>query len=100
MKESMAKDKARISWLKEGDRNTAFVHASITVRRKQNTTTLQCDDGIVTTDNSIIGSAALDYYQRLFNQYTAPPHCSRMEVIHPIVSDTMNDMLTGIPDIK
>lgn len=40
MKESIAKEKARISWLKDGDRNTAFFHESIRARCKQNQMTL------------------------------------------------------------
>lgn len=69
--EAMARDKARITWLKEGDRNTAFFHASIKARRIQNNQIqFQREDGNFTTDRDTIGQAAVEYYQNLFNQYT------------------------------
>lgn len=70
MKEAMAKDKARISWLKEGDRNSAFFHASIKARRVRNSFQLRRPDGSLTKDRDEIGKEAVAYYERLFNQYT------------------------------
>lgn len=43
LKESMTKDKARIGWLQEGERNSAFFHASIKARRIRNYFQLQIE---------------------------------------------------------
>lgn len=98
MKEAMARDEARISWLKEGDRNTAFFHAAIRVRRKQNSMTPQRNDGIDTTNSSDIVNEALLYYQTLFNKYTPPPSNESMKIIENSVTDQIKESISGIPD--
>lgn len=65
-KEELAREKSRISWLKEGDRNTAFYHAAIG-------TLPSTRDGALSLDSKEIGEAATKFYHDLFSGYTAPP---------------------------
>lgn len=68
MKEAMAKEKARIYWLREGDRNTTLFHASIKARRKQNKMILHREDGTSTFNSLDVRAAVVEYYRNLFNK--------------------------------
>lgn len=98
VKESLATDKAMISWLKEGDGNTAYFHASIRARRKQNHMSLQRPDGSSTDDALDIGKSVVEYYQNHFNQYTPPPPMDNMRVLPSLVTDQMNTYIISIPN--
>lgn len=51
--DDMLRDKARIKWTAEGDRNTKFYYAFSKARRTKNHMFLQCDDGSM-TDGGIL----------------------------------------------
>lgn len=61
LNECLARDKARVSWLKDGSRNTAFFHAMIKARRVQNNITFTREDGTVSIDPNDIGQVAVEY---------------------------------------
>ena len=58
--------KAKIDWLKEGDCNTSFFHASIKQRMRQNRIlSIEQSDGSRTHDPKQITSAFLEFYKEL-----------------------------------
>nr|XP_027100420.1 uncharacterized protein LOC113719410 [Coffea arabica] len=59
--------KARTRWLKEGDKNTAFFHASVMKARKQRQITcLQKDNGQWCTNEQEVHEEICGYYKQLF----------------------------------
>ena len=75
--------KARLSWLQEGDKNTKYFHAVVKGRRKRNKIgNLQREDGSWTTNDQEIAHEIAAYYKQLFKS-------SRI--------DCLDDMLDGIP---
>jgi hypothetical protein len=65
--EIMARQRSRVDWLREGDRNTAFFHARATARRRTNKiTVLVKDDGTRCTDQEGIKKLAGKFYEDLF----------------------------------
>lgn len=95
--ECMARDKARVSWLKDGNRNTAFFHAMIKARRVNNKMTLTQSDGTTTTDPDIIGQAAVEYFTKLFNGRNPPPTTEDLDCIKPYINETDGISLTCLP---
>ena len=66
--EVMAKQRSRISWLREGDRNTEFFQAKAKARSRTNRIKqLKDDDGRVFTEQVDKERLACDFYQRLFS---------------------------------
>lgn len=60
--------KARSSWIREGDRNTRFFHVSTLVRRSFNRVDrIRTDEGVWISDHNALKSNALDYYKSLFS---------------------------------
>ena len=60
--------KSRVTWLKEGDKNSQFFHASVKDRRRRNRmSNVQRDDGIWTKSEKEIGKEVASYYQQLFD---------------------------------
>lgn len=94
----MARDKARISWLKDGNRNTAFFHATIKARRKQSNMTLSRSNGSITTNPSEIGHEAVNYYSNLFNGYNPPPSLEDLDCITTSVTRDETDRITTLPN--
>jgi hypothetical protein len=65
--EIMARQRSRVEWLKEGDRNTAFFHSKATARRKTNKIeSLIREDGSVCTEESEIKGMVHSWCEKLF----------------------------------
>lgn len=73
--ETMEKQRSRIEWLKEGDRNTAFFQTKSKERARTNRiNALRLEDGAVVSTQEEIETAALAFYSSLF---------TRQEVLDP-----------------
>ena len=66
--ESRSRQQSRICWLREGDANTAFFHASVRARHSRNTIRNLDHQGNLLNDNLSITQAFRDHYLALFNQ--------------------------------
>ena len=65
--ETMERQRSRITWLREGDRNTEFFQAKAKVRGRSNRIKLlTTEDGRVLTEQEDLERMACDFYQRLF----------------------------------
>ena len=79
--------KARLQWLREGDKNSKYFHAVVNGRRRANRMNqLQKGDGSWTKSEQEIGQEIAKYYRQLF---TASIAAAREDSIHEI--------LEGIP---
>jgi hypothetical protein len=65
--EIMEKQRSRLDWLKDGDRNTALFQAKAKERSRRNEiNALQRDDGVLVTKQEDIELCAMEFYQALF----------------------------------
>jgi len=66
--EIMERQRARLDWLKDGDRNTAMFQAKSRARAKRNTImALRREDGLMATEQAEIEEIATNYYRQLFS---------------------------------
>lgn len=66
--ESMWQQRARVTWITEGDRNTRFYHAMANQHRMTNMINeIHSDNGMIFTDNNGIGLAFVSYFSDLNN---------------------------------
>jgi hypothetical protein len=67
--EVMEKQRSRIEWLREGDRNTSFFQARSKERVRINRiSALRRDDGYIATTQEELESTALEFYSKLFTR--------------------------------
>ena len=65
--ERMWRQRARITYIKEGDRNTRFFHCRATQRKRRNSiTSIRNQANEVCTDKEQIVATFVEYYQHLF----------------------------------
>jgi hypothetical protein len=92
--EIMVRQRSRVDWLREGDRNTAFFHAKATARKKANRiASLQHENGTLCSDQEEIKGMVHGFYEDLF---TAEPLASMdivLEAVPEKVKDYMNEDL-------
>jgi hypothetical protein len=92
--ETMMKQRSRVQWLAEGDRNTSFFHARARERARSNKiTSLKNDDGNFVSSQSELESLASNFYSSLFTaqEQTTPEVITQF--IQPKVSEVMNERL-------
>ncbi|CAN1159468.1 hypothetical protein LINPERPRIM_LOCUS20433 [Linum perenne] len=64
--ESFYRQKARVHWITEGDKNTGYFHKSMKARHARNLISVtKKNDGSLCTSVDQIASEAIDFYQRL-----------------------------------
>ncbi|KAL9672201.1 hypothetical protein QQ045_028451 [Rhodiola kirilowii] len=93
-------EKAKVSWYKDGDRNSSFFHASIKERRAQNTIKLELEDGSISDDGDVIGLRAAQYFNNLFGDLPASGDIQLTDLVQKVISDDENDCLSVIPDLE
>ncbi|KAL9672810.1 hypothetical protein QQ045_029062 [Rhodiola kirilowii] len=92
----MLEEKAKITWLKEGDRNTQFFHASIRARRSQNAIKLELEDGSFTDYGDYVGQQAANYFNKLFGEF---PKSGFFEGLH-IPNSISSTNIVLLPKVK
>ncbi|GKV29515.1 hypothetical protein SLEP1_g38441 [Rubroshorea leprosula] len=72
--EVLWKQRSRVQWLKKGDKNTAFFHNRVSVRRKKNHIAGLLDDrGSLVTDKTGVEGLCIKYFRDVFtSKYTGP----------------------------
>ncbi|XP_061993341.1 uncharacterized protein LOC133711201 [Rosa rugosa] len=63
---TLLRDKSRIRWLKDGDRNTTFLHNMVKVRRLQNSITSLLVEDRVHNDQAAIATHAVQHFESCF----------------------------------
>lgn len=90
----MEKQRSRISWLKDGDRNTKLFQVRSKERSKCNhISALRSADGVLVTDQKDIEGLANDFYKALFS---AQPDLDVEGVLAHVparVTEPMNEIL-------
>ncbi|KAL9663610.1 hypothetical protein QQ045_019001 [Rhodiola kirilowii] len=96
----MLEEKAKVSWYKDGDRNSSFFHASIKAKRAQNTIKLELEDGSISDDGDVIGLRASQYFNNLFGELSASGDIHLTDLVKKVISDDDNASLSVIPDLE
>lgn len=91
--EIMARQRSRVDWLHEGDRNTSFFHARASARRRTNKIKyLLKPDGSKCEDQHEMENMARCFYMNLFS--TEPQRASSvLETIRTYIDQQTNDFL-------
>ncbi|XP_059064720.1 uncharacterized protein LOC131044660 [Cryptomeria japonica] len=91
------KQKSRIDWLQEGDRNTAFFHNSVKARRQGNSiSSLVSHDGAQLSSSADISREAVNYFSNLFSREDIAARAEEgaiLDCIPQLVSAEMNGVL-------
>ncbi|GLJ49831.1 hypothetical protein SUGI_1058670 [Cryptomeria japonica] len=91
------KDKGREIWIKRGDKNMKFFHASVKARRAHNQIkVIISNDGLGHKDRGSIGQVAVIYFKKNLNSVgTKETRCRDMilEATPKLVTDEDNQML-------
>ncbi|KAI9187392.1 hypothetical protein LWI28_027606 [Acer negundo] len=98
--ECFYRDRSRVRWLRDGDRNTSFFHASIKRRQYRNTISALSINGVLSEDRPTIRDHIISYYSSLFSL-----DVSRVgrdlsivdDVILSLVTAAENAFLTSVP---
>ncbi|XP_059077196.1 uncharacterized protein LOC131876295 [Cryptomeria japonica] len=91
------KQKSRIDWLQEGDRNIAFFHNSVKARRQGNSiSSLVSQDGAQLSSSADISREAVYYFSNLFSREDIAARAEEgaiLDCIPQLVSAEMNGVL-------
>lgn len=92
--EAMAKQRSRIQWLAEGDRNTAFFHSRAKERSRTNKIkSLKLNDGTIVTNQGQLEEAAKGFYHALFTAQQGTDPLVVTNWVERKVSEEMNENL-------
>ncbi|XP_021827477.1 uncharacterized protein LOC110768097 [Prunus avium] len=89
------KQKSRVQWLQEGDRNTKFFHLTTVIRRRRNKIeSLRNNDGMVVATALGIKALAVEHFASLFTQSHLAPTELDIPNLFPLISGEDLDVLT------
>jgi hypothetical protein len=90
----MARQRSRVEWLREGDRNTAFFHAKASAQKRTNRiNVLTREDGSKCEAQDEIKGMVHQFYETLFSSEPCESMDAVLDAIPVKVSDDMNDDL-------
>jgi hypothetical protein len=82
------KQRARVNWLKAGDRNTAYFHAQAAKRKRINSiSTLQRDDGTWCVEEEEVNEEIQNFYTNLYTSEGEPDMAGLINLVQERVND-------------
>nr|XP_027101745.1 uncharacterized protein LOC113722690 [Coffea arabica] len=88
------RQKSRIQWLREGDKNTKFFHTSVQGRRRRNRLNkLQREDGTWTESEEAVSTEVAKYYRNLLHSSDVGDLTEVLNGIPHTISDELNGNL-------
>ncbi|KAG7593940.1 Ribonuclease H-like superfamily [Arabidopsis thaliana x Arabidopsis arenosa] len=99
--ESLWRQRSRIIWLQEGDKNTGFFHAVTRGRKALNhLSVIEDEDGTELFDEKQIAASVSAYYDKLFKSASGRQLEVVEEAIQPQITEFMNSKLITSPSAK
>lgn len=96
--EEFQRQKTGLTWFSEGDRITKFFHNLVKARRNRlKIKRIQGSDGNW-LEEDLMGSEAVDFYQKRFHQEEENLDFSILEHIPNLITKEENEVLTNLPD--
>ena len=93
--DEMWRQRSRLNWFREGDRNTSFYHAKALARYTKNYIKGLFDEhGNWQEDETKIGEVVVDFYSKLFTSNRPDNFTELLDAIQPKVLTNMNEELT------
>ncbi|KAG5523350.1 hypothetical protein RHGRI_035240 [Rhododendron griersonianum] len=96
--------RSRLNWIRYGDKNTSFFHATVTQRRQRNQLSKIRDSrGQWLTEEKEINGHLQDYFSSLFKASGSRDFNRVLRVVDNCITDEMNGLLTRMvsdPEIK
>ncbi|XP_048613347.1 uncharacterized protein LOC125587196 [Brassica napus] len=94
-KEMFWKQKSRVFWLREGDKNTKFFHALTKQRRARNKITQLLDaNGNIVEDEEGLVAIATSYFRQIFESSITEDIEEALSEVPTTITGSMNDSLT------
>jgi hypothetical protein len=91
------KQRAHVSWMKEGDRNTKFFHSVASGRKRKNRIkALRREDGVVVEEDGEMKEVATNYFINLFSSTACTRTAELLDHIDPCVMPAMNESLMAV----
>ncbi|GMJ04188.1 hypothetical protein HRI_004088000 [Hibiscus trionum] len=79
--------RARVNWLRHGDRNSSFFHKWASVRKKKNTISkLQNDDGVWFSEDTEMLNLVGSYFQKLFTSSDMVDDRRLLDCVRPVIT--------------
>jgi hypothetical protein len=92
--ETYWRQRSRISWMKEGDRNTRYFHAFATQRKQKNRISCLLNrHGNWVTQEDELGNLAKDFFKNLFNTSNPASTDQVVDLIDRFITEDMNQWL-------
>ena len=90
----MWRQRSKVAWLRDGDRNTWFFHSKASQRRGRNyITKLHDANGGWCSSQDQVNATIVDFYQTLFTSCNPSNFKEVIETIPHVITDEMNDIL-------
>jgi hypothetical protein len=100
----MWRQRSRVQWLAEGDKNTRFFHLRASQRKKRNKISrLIQPDGTVTEEEQVMASMTREFYEQLYSSEGVTNMGEVIDVIPHKVTPDMNEKLLrpiGAAEVK
>ena len=90
------RQKSRVLWLREGDRNSKYFHALVKQRRAKNRITQLLDEnGNVVEDEEGLVAIATSYFRQIFESSNPEDIAEALSEISPTITGEINEGLTA-----
>ncbi|KAK2647756.1 hypothetical protein Ddye_015245 [Dipteronia dyeriana] len=89
--ECFYRDRSRVKWLQDGDRNLSFFHAPVRRRQYQNALSSLSINGVFSDDCLIISDHMIEFYSNIFSSDS-----SRVDTDFSVVEDVILSLVTDV----